>query len=144
MQRAIMVCGKFVNLSKTYGASKIVSVGTSAIREAKNQQPFLDRLKAETGLDVKVISGEEEARLVWLGVSSGIDIGDRKAIFLDLGGGSTEIAIGNQYECFSLNTLAAGRNKVNGRSSLEKTGQRRYRLKPTSKLRSMPAKKSPP
>lgn len=108
MERAILVCGKFVNLSRTYGASKIVSVGTSAMREAKNQQAFLERLKAETGLDVKVISGEEEARLVWLGVSSGIDIGDRKAIFLDLGGGSTEIAIGNQYECFSLNTLRLG------------------------------------
>ena len=108
MQRAILVCGKFVSLSKTYGASKIISVGTSAIREAKNQLAFLKRLKEETGLDVKVISGEEEARLIWLGVSSGIDIGDRKAIFLDLGGGSAEIAIGNQKECFSVDTLRLG------------------------------------
>lgn len=108
MQRAILVCGKFVNLSKTYGASKIISVGTSAIREAKNQQAFLSRLKAETGLEVKVISGEEEARLIWLGVSSGVNIGDRKAVFLDLGGGTVEIAIGNQNECFSVETLRLG------------------------------------
>ncbi len=108
MERAILVCGKFVDLAKTYGATKIISVGTSAIREAKNQCEFLERLGKETGLDVKVISGEEEARLIWLGVSSGIDIGEQKAIFLDLGGGSTEIAIGNQYECFSVNSLRLG------------------------------------
>ena len=108
MDRAIFVCGKFVALAKTYGATEIISVGTSAIREATNQNEFLKRLKDETGLNVRVISGEEEARLICLGVSSGLDIGDQKAIFLDLGGGSTEIAIGNQYECFYLNSLRLG------------------------------------
>ena len=61
---------------------------------------FIQKLHDETGLNVNVISGQEEARLIWLGVSSGIDIGEEKAIFIDLGGGSTEIAIGNQHECF--------------------------------------------
>ncbi len=108
MERAIFVCGKFAELAKTYGATEIVSVGTSAIREAKNQDEFLEKIRAETGLDVKVISGQEEARLIWQGVSSGIDIGDQKAIFIDLGGGSTEIAIGNQHECFYVNSLRLG------------------------------------
>ncbi len=57
---------------------------------------------------MKVISGEEEARLICLGVSSGIDIGEEKAIFIDLGGGSTEICIGNQYQCFYVNSLRLG------------------------------------
>lgn len=108
MERAIFVCGKFADLAKTYGAAEIIAVGTSAIREAKNQSEFLDKLKAKTSLSVKVISGEEEARLIWLGVSSGVDIGDQKAIFIDLGGGSTEIAIGNQNECFYVNSLKLG------------------------------------
>ncbi len=108
MERAIFVCGKFANLAKTYGASEIISVGTSAIREAENQCEFLQNLHDKTGLNVNVISGEEEARLIWLGVSSGIDIGDQKAIFIDLGGGSTEIAIGNQHESFYLNSLRLG------------------------------------
>ena len=95
-------------LAKTYGASEIIAVGTSAIREAQNQCEFLQKLHDETGLNVNVISGQEEARLIWLGVSSGIDIGDQKAIFIDLGGGSTEIAIGNQHECFYLNSLRLG------------------------------------
>ncbi|MDR0372613.1 MAG: Ppx/GppA family phosphatase [Nitrososphaerota archaeon] len=108
MERAIFVCGKFVDLARTYGAVEIISVGTSAIREAANQAEFLKNLKARTGLTVRVISGEEEARLIWLGVSSGIDIGAKKALFIDLGGGSTEIAIGNQHECFYISSLRLG------------------------------------
>ena len=108
MDRAVFVCGKFANLAKTYGATNIIAVGTSAIREAKNQAEFLQRLFGETGLDVHVISGTEEARLIYLGVSNGIDIGDKKAIFIDLGGGSTEIAIGDQYECFYVHSLRLG------------------------------------
>ncbi len=108
MERTIFVCGKFAALAKTYGATEIIAVGTSAIREAKNQQEFLSKLQRETGLKVDVISGEDEARLICRGVSSGIDIGDQKALFIDLGGGSTEIAIGDQHECFYINSLKLG------------------------------------
>ena len=108
IERAIFVCGKFASLAKTYGASEIIAVGTSAIREAQNQREFLEKLHNETGLNVNVISGQEEARLICVGVSSGIDIGEEKSIFIDLGGGSTEIAVGNQHECFSLDSLKLG------------------------------------
>jgi exopolyphosphatase/guanosine-5'-triphosphate,3'-diphosphate pyrophosphatase len=108
MERAIFVCGKFADLARTYGATEIIAIGTSGIREAQNQCEFLQNLREKTGLNVNVISGEEEARLIWLGVSSGIDIGDQKAIFIDLGGGSTEIAIGNQHEYFYLTSLRLG------------------------------------
>ncbi|MCW4000627.1 MAG: Ppx/GppA family phosphatase [Candidatus Bathyarchaeota archaeon] len=108
MERAIFVCGKFADLARTYGASEIIAVGTSAIREAKNQEEFLQRLYRETGINVNVISGEDEAKLICLGVSSGIDIGDEKALFIDLGGGSTEIAIGDQYECSYVQSLQLG------------------------------------
>lgn len=108
IDRAIFVCGKFVSLAKTYGATKIIAVGTSAIREARNQSEFLKKLFRETGLNVRVVTGIEEARLIYLGVSSGIDIGEEKAIFIDLGGGSTEIAIGDQYRWYSLHSLMLG------------------------------------
>ncbi len=108
MNRAIFVCGKFVSLAKTYGATKIVAVGTSAIREADNKSAFLERLFKETGLTVQVISGEEEARLIYMGVLSGIDIGEEKALFIDLGGGSTEIAIGDQYQLYCTYSLRVG------------------------------------
>jgi len=108
MDRAIFVCGKFVDLAKTYGATDIIAVGTSAIREAENRDQFLKRLHNETGLKVKVISGDEEARLICLGVSSGVNIGEEKAIFVDLGGGSTEICIGDQFNCFYVHSLKLG------------------------------------
>jgi exopolyphosphatase / guanosine-5'-triphosphate,3'-diphosphate pyrophosphatase len=108
MERAIFVCGKFVDLAKTYGASSIIAVGTSAIREAKNQSEFLAELFKRTSLSVHVISGKEEARLIYLGVASGIDIGEEKAVFIDLGGGSTEIAIGDQYKLYYLHSLKLG------------------------------------
>ena len=108
MDRAVFVCGKFAELAKTYGATNIIAVGTSAIREARNQSDFLKILYRETGLNVHVILGKEEARLIYLGVSSGIDIGEEKAIFIDLGGGSTEIAIGDQYKQYYLHSLRLG------------------------------------
>ena len=108
MERAIFVCGKFLELAKTYGATEMIAVGTSAIREAKNQTEFLKKLYDETGLKVNVITGEEEARLICLGVSSGIDIGEEKVLFTDLGGGSTEICIGNQFDCFYVSSLKLG------------------------------------
>src|SRR5512143_305337 len=52
MNRAILVCLKFVELAKTYGASEIIAVGTSAIREAHNKEAFLQRVLVETGLNV--------------------------------------------------------------------------------------------
>jgi exopolyphosphatase / guanosine-5'-triphosphate,3'-diphosphate pyrophosphatase len=108
IERAIFVCGKFLELAKTYGAIEMIAVGTSAIREAKNQTEFLQKLYSETGLRVNVITGEEEARLICLGVSSGIDIGEEKVVFVDLDGGSTEICIGNQFDCFYVASLKLG------------------------------------
>lgn len=108
MERTIFICGKFAQLARTYGADKIIAVGTSAIREAENRDDFLQNLLRETGVNVHVITGREEARLIWAGVTSEINIGEKKALFIDLGGGSTEIAIGNQYECFYAYSLKLG------------------------------------
>jgi exopolyphosphatase/guanosine-5'-triphosphate,3'-diphosphate pyrophosphatase len=71
-----------------------VSVATSAVREAVNAEEFIRRVKAEIGLDIEVISGEEEARRTWLGVRAGYADSDRPvadAVVVDIGGGSTEI-----------------------------------------------------
>jgi exopolyphosphatase/guanosine-5'-triphosphate,3'-diphosphate pyrophosphatase len=72
----------------------VVAVATSAVREAANAEEFLSRAKVEIGLDVEVISGEEEARRTWLGVRSGfaaVDRTVRDAVIVDIGGGSTEV-----------------------------------------------------
>ena len=93
MDRAVLVCKKFAELARTYGATQIVAVGTSAIREAKNQTEFLQRLMNETGLNVHMVSGLEEARLIYCGVSSGVDIGRENVIIIDLGGGAQKLQL---------------------------------------------------
>lgn len=72
----------------------VVAAATSAVREAANAQEFLTRAKVEIGLDVEVISGEEEARRTWLGVRAGFAVARRAvrdAVIVDIGGGSTEV-----------------------------------------------------
>jgi len=108
MDRAVLVCRKFVELARFHGAEKIVAVATSATREAVNEEEFLHRFREEAGLDVRVISGREEARLIYSGLSSFVHLGDGNAVFLDIGGGSTEVIVGGQHEYLYLDTIGVG------------------------------------
>ena len=89
MDRAIMVAGRYVELARSFGAEEFVAVATSATREAKNRYKFLSRLRLEAHLDVQVISGREEARLIYLGVTSALHLENRHVMIIDIGGGST-------------------------------------------------------
>ncbi len=108
MKRAVLVCKKFVELATSFGAGEIIAVATSAAREAKNQAEFLKQMKNEAKLEVRIVPGKEEARMIYLGVSSGVHIGRRKAIFIDIGGGSTEIAIGDQTRQYYIDSFELG------------------------------------
>ena len=109
-ERLVVVCRRFTDLARTFSTEEFVAVATSAMREATNQSEILHLLRQDAQIDVRVISGQEEARLIYLGVASGIHIEDRQAFFIDIGGGSTEIAIGGdrtyQYlESFRLGAI---------------------------------------
>ncbi len=108
MQRAINVCRRFNELASSYGARRVVAVATSAAREATNQRQFLRRLREEAGVSVRVVSGHEEARLIYHGVSSGIHLNDKRALFVDIGGGSTELIVGDQRQIHYLSSLELG------------------------------------
>ncbi|MBI5033221.1 MAG: Ppx/GppA family phosphatase [Chloroflexi bacterium] len=108
MDRAVLVCSKFAGLSRSYGAKEIVAVATSAVRDAKNRKDFLRRLRHEAGIDMRVISGREEARLIYLGIASAVHLGDKQAAFIDIGGGSTEIIAGDQQQYQFLGSLNLG------------------------------------
>ena len=94
IERLVVVCRKFTDLARSFSTEEFVAVATSAMREASNQSEVLHLLRQEAQIDVRVISGQEEARLIYLGVASGVHIEDRQAFFIDIGGGSTEIAVG--------------------------------------------------
>jgi len=108
MNRAILVCKKYVEVAKGFGSKEIFAVATSAAREAHNHLDFLDRLQKEAGISVSIISGMEEARLIYLGLSAGININNKIVLFIDIGGGSTEIMLGDQEHYYDLESLGLG------------------------------------
>lgn len=108
MQRAITVCRTFAEVARQRQAEEIIAVATSATREASNKSEFIQRLKDEAGLDVRAVSGLEEARLIYLGVISGVHLADRQALLVDIGGGSTEIIVGDQQQYHLLDSLKLG------------------------------------
>lgn len=108
MNRAIFVCKQFVKFATNFNVKKIFAVATSATRDAENKSIFLERLKIEANLDARVISGKEEARLIYLGVLSVVDLEQKNALFIDIGGGSTEIIVGDKFKPRILNSLKIG------------------------------------
>jgi exopolyphosphatase/guanosine-5'-triphosphate,3'-diphosphate pyrophosphatase len=107
-ERLVVVCKKLTELARSFNTDEFVAVATSAMREAANQQDILHLIRQEAQLDVRVISGQEEARLIYLGVSSGIHLGDQQAFFIDIGGGSTEIAVGGGMNYHYLESFKLG------------------------------------
>ena len=115
INRGVLVCTRFAEAARGYGASEIVAYATSAVREAENREEFIERVRANAGIEVKVISGVEEARLIWLGVSSGVDLGDKKAVLIDIGGGSTEVIVGDNAGYAYLDSLRLGAIRLTNR-----------------------------
>ncbi len=89
-ERTINALGIFAEKIKEYGIKEIKAVATSVVRRAKNKKKFLKNVLEKTGLNVRVITGDEEARLSLLGVLSVIGNGNKKYLVVDIGGGSTE------------------------------------------------------
>ena len=108
IERATDAAVRFANTARSAGVDEFVAVATAATREAQNAGALLSRIKAEAGIDVRVVSGQEEARLIYLGVASGMEIGDHLTFFIDIGGGSTETSVGNQNEHFYLHSHKLG------------------------------------
>lgn len=107
IERAVETLKKFSEIAKSENAI-IRAVATSATREAENQNEFIDIIKKETGIDIEIISGIEEGRLIYKGVSHALPIDTLKALIIDIGGGSTETIIGHKGELKYVNSAKLG------------------------------------
>lgn len=94
MTRGVKSLKRCMQIARSFNADDIVAVATSAVREAGNGQVFIDRVKQEVGLSINLIAGEEEARRIYLGVISGMELKGKPHVIVDIGGGSTEIILG--------------------------------------------------
>jgi exopolyphosphatase/guanosine-5'-triphosphate,3'-diphosphate pyrophosphatase len=93
MDRVAEAIAAYREIIDRTGADRIVAVATSAMRDAENGPAFRDYLRDKYGVDARTISGDEEARLTFLGATTGRN-DDRKTVVIDIGGGSTEYVVG--------------------------------------------------
>jgi exopolyphosphatase/guanosine-5'-triphosphate,3'-diphosphate pyrophosphatase len=93
MDRVIQCLMEWREIIDASHVDAATAVATSAVRDAENRDEFLDRVKRETGFEVELISGEEEARRTLLGIRSGLPVGVTDVLALDIGGGSTEFIL---------------------------------------------------
>lgn len=107
MDRAVAVLDRFRQVAEIHDA-RVRVVATSAVREAANRHLLLQRARREAGVDVEVISGFEEARLIHLGVLQAVPVYDTQRLLCDIGGGSTELVVGRHAEVLASRSFRLG------------------------------------
>ncbi len=110
-ERAITCLQRFGERIRDFPSTDVAAVGTNTLRMARNSRVFLDQAEQALGHPVAVISGREEARLIYLGVSHSLGTDDQheaKRFVMDIGGGSTELIIGQGYEAQHTESLRMG------------------------------------
>ena len=110
MERAIEAVARMATLARQLGAQRVEAVATSAVREAANGDEFLRRVRSACDLPVRALTGEEEARLSFRSALAHFDLGEGRAVTMDIGGGSMEIALSadgllERLESFPLGAL---------------------------------------
>jgi len=108
MARGLSVLRHLVTLARNKGYERIVAVATSAVREAKNGGDFIDLVAEQTGLKIRVISGMEEARLIFLGVQQSVPMTEQPVLAVDVGGGSVELMAGTREQLLHAKSLKLG------------------------------------
>src|SRR4030095_13445827 len=114
MERGVEVLRRFKGLADFAGAS-IRAIATSAVREALNQNEFIQKVRKATGIKIEVASGVEEARFIYLGVLQALPVFNNQILLIDIGGGSTEFLIGRQREIMYDNSLKLGSMRLTQR-----------------------------
>lgn len=119
INRGVASIAKMSQLAARWNVDEVVAVATSAVREAPNRRDFLKRVKDESGVTVKVISGEEEADLIFRAVRSTVDIGIGTALVVDIGGGSVEFIVGTSSEIYLTASEGLGSLRMAQRFALD-------------------------
>lgn len=104
----IETISRYVQLANRLDVDEIITAATSAIREARNGEDFLNEVLAQTGIFPRIISGKEEARLIFLAVRNSIALEGDKALVLDIGGGSTEAVVGDRSKIYESHSMPLG------------------------------------
>jgi len=108
MQRAVVCLERFGQRLRDLPGTNVRAVGTNTLRQAKNARAFIERAEQALGHTIEIISGREEARLIYLGVAHDLSDSGGRRLVVDIGGGSTEVIIGERFEPLSTDSLYMG------------------------------------
>lgn len=115
IDRAVESLRRMRQLAESHGARTLRAVATSATREASNAAEFIERARREAGVEIEVISGLEEARLIHLGILQAVPVFDQRVLCIDIGGGSTELLIGRRNEILAARSFKLGAVRLTDR-----------------------------
>jgi len=108
IDRAVAVLERFGERLRDFHPSRVRAVATNTFRVARNAPDFLPLAEAALGFPIEVIAGREEARLIYTGVSHTLPPSENKRLVIDIGGGSTEVIIGQGDEALLMSSLYMG------------------------------------
>ncbi len=112
--RGINAIRHYSEIINKHAVDQVYSFATSAIRSARNGPEFVKSVLDETGIKLNVISGEEEARLIYMGVRQCMKMDDRPALIMDIGGGSTEFIIADKNSIYARHSFNIGAARLLG------------------------------
>ena len=113
-ERAADVARRLGRVAERAGAEEVYAIATAALRDAKNGRKLAEQLARALHADVRILSGQEEARLIFSAFRRRVGLGDEPALGLDLGGGSLELAVGNASQLRFEETLRLGVTRLHG------------------------------
>ncbi len=99
-KKGVATLAKYKSIAAQYNADKIFAFATSAVRSATNGKHFVDEVEHNIGIEIRVITGNEEAELIYEGVRQALDIGPEKCLIMDIGGGSVEFIIADYRKSY--------------------------------------------
>ncbi len=112
MHRALLAMQSFKNTMEQSGITKVFAFGTSALRNARNGDEVVRKIKELTDIDVNIISGDKEAEYIYMGVKAALHMEHEKSLIIDIGGGSVEFIIGDNDQIFWKRSLEIGAQRL--------------------------------
>ncbi|MEO0319180.1 MAG: hypothetical protein RL404_2857, partial [Pseudomonadota bacterium] len=108
IQNSLACLNRFSQILKSTPLSAVRVVATNTVRVAKNASSFVPQFEKAIGYPIEVISGEEEGRLIYMGVASALDRPSERRLVIDIGGGSTELVLGHGHEIEEVESFSIG------------------------------------
>ena len=107
-EKALESFKKFRELMREHGVDRAKAVATSALREARDRESFIQEIKRSTGINIEIIDGLEEGRLIFSAVSDRVDLDEKVSLLIDIGGGSIELTVADHGKPVSTQTFKLG------------------------------------